>query len=790
MSLANEGEAVVLIFAVLSGFGLAFLAPALSRVGKQTSGWWLASLPILLTVFFLTILPGLGDGQVQALSYPWSAELGLTFSFRADGLSLAFALLVSGIGALVAIYAGGYFGTKAPLGRFYLWLFFFMASMLGVVFADNLILLFIFWELTSLSSFMLIGFEQDREEARAAAIQALLVTGSGGLVMLAGFVLLGQIGGSWELSTLLLRGEIVRAHPGYLPLLILILSGAFTKSAQFPFHFWLPNAMQAPTPVSTYLHAATMVKAGIYLLARFYPLLGGTALWFWTVGGFGAITMILGGLLALSQTDLKRLLAYSTISALGSLVLAIGIGSETALKAMVLFLLAHGFYKGTLFLVAGAVDHETGTRDVRELGDLWRKMPFTAAGGSLAALSMAGVPFFFGFLAKEYLYEAADKVGSFWISLTVLGALLNVFIAFRVGIAPFWLPAQVQTKPFQMVHEVPWSMRIGPLILGGLSLLFGVLPQVLSRNLVSTAISAAAGKPLQVKLAAWQGVNDIFLLSLLTLGLGIGLFAVRKDVQHLAKALSLGWSLDGLYKRSLDVLFTVAAFQTRLLQHGYLRYYLITIIVAVVAITGGGLWRWGGGTLPYLSWDLRFYEFGIALIIVVAGGMATLARSRLGAVAALGVAGYGVASIYLLFGAPDLAMTQFLIESLTVVLFVLAFYHLPQFAQLTPRRERLRDVLIALITGGLMTTFVFVASGIQIHPSISQFFVENSLPLAHGRNIVNVILVDFRGLDTLGEITVLAIAGIGVFALLKLRLDQRTPKARKEGERSAGGGER
>ena len=780
----------MLIFAVLSGFGLAFLAPALSRVGKQRSGWWLASLPIILTIYFLTILPGLSDGQIQVFSYPWSTELGLTFSFRADGLSLAFALLVSGIGALVAIYAGGYFGTKAPLGRFYLWLFFFMASMLGVVFADNLILLFIFWELTSLSSFMLIGFEHERQEARTAAIQALLVTGSGGLVMLAGFVLLGQIGGSWELSTLLLSSESVRAHPLYLPLLILILIGAFTKSAQFPFHFWLPNAMQAPTPVSTYLHAATMVKAGIYLLARLSPLLGGTSFWFWAAGGFGAITMILGALLALSQTDLKRLLAYSTISALGSLVLAIGIGSETALKAMVLFLLAHGFYKGTLFLVAGAVDHETGTRDVRELGDLWRKMPFTAVGASLAALSMAGVPFFFGFLAKEYLYEAAYKVGAFWISLAVIGAFLNVFIAFRVGIAPFWLPAQGQTKSPQKVHEAPWSMRLGPLILGGLSLLFGVLPQILSRNLASTALSAAAGKPVQVKLAAWHGVNDIFLLSLLTLGLGVGLFALRKDVQRLAEALSLPWSLDGVYKRSLDVLFAVAAFQTRILQHGYLRYYLITIIVAVVAITSGGLWRWGGGTLPNLSWDLRFYEFGIALIIVLAGGMATLSHSRLGAVAALGVAGYGVASIYLLFGAPDLAMTQFLIESLTVVLFVLAFYHLPQFTQLTPRRERLRDVLIALITGGLMTTFVFVASGIQIHPSISQFFVETSLPLAHGRNIVNVILVDFRGLDTLGEITVLAIAGIGVFALLKLRLDQRTPKARKEGEKMGGGGER
>lgn len=780
----------MLIFVVLSGFGLALLAPALSRLGKQKIAWWLASLPIILTVFFLTILPGLGDGKIQDFSSPWAAELGLTFSLRADGLSLSFALLVSGIGAMVAIYAGGYFGTKAPLGRFYLWLFFFMASMFGVVFADNLILLFIFWELTSLSSFMLIGFEHEREEARTAAIQALLVTGSGGLVMLAGFVLLGQIGGSWELSTLLLRGESVRTHSLYIPLLILILIGAFTKSAQFPFHFWLPNAMQAPTPVSTYLHAATMVKAGIYLLARFFPLLGGTSLWFWAVGGFGAITMILGGVLALSQTDLKRLLAYSTISALGSLVLAIGIGSETALKAMVLFLLAHGLYKGTLFLVAGAVDHETGTRDVRELGELWRKMPFTAAGAGLAALSMAGVPFFFGFLAKEYLYEAAYKAGAFWISLTIIGALLNVFIAFRVGIAPFWLPAQVQTKTLQKAHEAPWSMRIGPLILGGLSLLFGVVPQVLSRNLVSPAISAAAGTPVQVKLAAWHGVNDIFLLSLLTLGLGVALFAVRKDIQRLAEKLSLRRSLDGLYQRSLAVLFAVAAFQTRLLQHGYLRYYLITIIVAVVAITGGGLWRWGGGTLPYLSWDLRFYELGIALIIVLAGGMATLSRSRLGAVAALGVAGYGVASIYLLFGAPDLAMTQFLIESLTVILFVLAFYHLPHFAQLTPRRERLRDMLIALITGGLMTVFVLVASGIQIHPSISKFFVENSLPLAHGRNIVNVILVDFRGLDTLGEITVLAIAGIGVFSLLKLRLDQRTPKARKEGEEIARGGER
>lgn len=780
----------MIIFAVLSGFGLAFLAPPICRLAKEKSGWWLASLPFALTLYFLTLLPGLARGQVQSLAYPWSAELGLTFAFRADGLSLAFALLISGIGALVAVYAGGYFGTKAPLGRFYLWLFVFMASMLGVVFADNLILLFIFWELTSLSSFMLIGFEHDREEARAAAIQALLVTGSGGLVMLAGFVLLGEIGGSWELSALLSQGESLRSSPFYLAVLILTLIGAFTKSAQFPFHFWLPNAMQAPTPVSTYLHAATMVKAGVYLLARLHPVLGGSPIWLWAVGGIGAVTMVLGGYLALSQTDMKRLLAYSTISALGSLVMAIGIGSETALKAMILFLLAHGLYKGTLFLVTGSVDHESGTRDVRQLGGLWRAMPYTAAGSTLAALSMAGVPLFFGFIAKEYLYEAAYKVGPVWITLAVLGALLNVLIAFRVGIAPFWLPASTEATLPKKPHEAPRSMTLGPLTLGGLSVLLGLFPQILAPSLVSPALSAAVGKTAQVKLAAWHGVNEIFLLSLLTLGLGIGLFVVRNDVQRIAAKLATSWGLDTLYQRSLDGLFGVAAFQTRVLQHGYLRYYLITIIVAVVGITAGGLLRWGGSSLPNLSLDLRFYELGIAVIIVLAGGMAVLSRSRLGAVAALGVAGYGVASIYLLFGAPDLAMTQFLIESLTVILFVLAFYHLPNFAQLTPKRERLRDVGIALITGSLMTTFVFVASGIQIHPSISQFFVENSLPLAHGRNIVNVILVDFRGLDTLGEITVLGIAGLGVFALLKLRLGQRAAKGGTATQVGEKGGEK
>ncbi|MDI6814420.1 MAG: proton-conducting transporter membrane subunit, partial [Desulfitobacteriaceae bacterium] len=364
--------------------------------------------------------------------------------------------------------------------------------------------------------------------------------------MLVGFVFLAQIAGTWEIATLLGRGDLVRAHPLYLITLILILLGAFTKSAQFPFHFWLPNAMQAPTPVSTYLHAATMVKTGVYLLARLFPVIGGTEHWFWMVGGIGAVTMIGGGFLALSQTDMKRLLAYSTISALGSLVMAIGLGSETSLKAMVLFLLAHGLYKGTLFLVTGSVDHESGSRDVTQLGGLWRVMPFTAVGAGLAAFSMAGFPLFFGFIAKEYLYEAAYDSGALWISLAVLGALLNVFIAFRVGIAPFFLPQPLASKLPRNPHEAPWSMRIGPLVLGGLSFLLGVFPQVISISLVSPALSAALGEITTVKLAAWHGMNDIFLLSLLTLGLGVGLGVIRNDVQRLAERVTARWGLDSL----------------------------------------------------------------------------------------------------------------------------------------------------------------------------------------------------------------------------------------------------
>ncbi|MFB3140368.1 MAG: proton-conducting transporter membrane subunit, partial [Candidatus Acidiferrales bacterium] len=395
---------MLLAVAVLSGFVMALAAPWLHRIARSTSGWVLALFPLALTVYFAGQAGRVAAGEVLAVSIDWVPSLGIALSFYLDGLSLLFALLISGIGALVVVYAGGYLAGHAHLGRFYAFLLMFLASMLGLVLANNVITLFVFWELTSVSSYLLIGFEHEREAARQAALQALLVTGLGGLALLAGLLLLGQAGGSMELSELLTRGEAIQAHPFYAPILLLILAGAFTKSAQFPFHFWLPSAMEAPTPVSAYLHSATMVKAGIYLLARFNPVLGGTELWFYIVTAAGAATMLVGAYLAFQQSDLKRILAYSTMSALGMMVLLLGLGTELAVKAAIVSILVHALYKGALFLVAGAVEHETGTRDVDRLGGLRRAMPITAAAAALAALSMAGLPPLFGFIGKEMVY--------------------------------------------------------------------------------------------------------------------------------------------------------------------------------------------------------------------------------------------------------------------------------------------------------------------------------------------------------------------------------------------------
>ena len=762
-----------MVIAVLSGFGASLAAPWLHRLTRGVTGWIIALLPLGLTVYFASFIGSLAAGETFAISYPWVPSLGVSLSFYLDGLSLLFALIISGIGALVIIYAGGYLAGHVLLGRFYAFILMFMASMLGVVLAGNILTLFVFWELTSISSYLLIGFDHEREEARAAALQALLVTGGGGLALLAGLVLLGQVGGSMEIPVLLAQGDAVRGHELYLPILLLVLLGAFTKSAQAPFHFWLPGAMEAPTPVSAYLHSATMVKAGIYLVARLSLVLGGTDAWLYLVAGVGTLTMLVGAYLALNHTNLKRILAYSTVSALGTIMLLLGLGASGAVKAAVVFLLAHALYKGALFMLAGTIYHETGTQDVEELGGLRRLMPVTAAVTGLAALSMAGFGPLLSFIGKELLFEAVVETPRFWFIFApaaLISSAVMVAVALILFIKPFF--GKLIPTP-QKPHEAPLSLWLGPALLALLGLAIGLYPVATAVGIVQPAVTAILGQPFDVELALWHGVNLALGLSAIAILLGGIMYwqwiVWRRATSSLERFLSRGpaWG----YEASLAGLNRLASAVTGILQSGHLHYYLLIIILTTVGLAGYTLLSRGGAVHLQVLPELRFYELGISLLILMAALAAVRSRSRLAAVAALGVVGYGVALIFIFFGAPDLAMTQLMIETMTVILLVLILYHLPPFARISTRKDYAREAIVALSAGVLMTMFVLVGISVQHYPPISSFFVENSVPLAHGRNIVNVILVDFRALDTLGEITVLSLAGVGVYALLKLRLE-------------------
>ena len=756
-----------MIIAVLSGFALAAVAPFLHRRMPRASGGVFALLPAALFGYFVLLMGAVTGGPVIA-AVAWVPSLGVSLSFYLDGLSLLFALLITGIGAFILVYASAYLAGHRQLGRFYAFILLFMASMLGLVLADNVVTLFVFWELTSVSSYFLIGFDHERQAARAAGLQALLVTGIGGLALLAGFILLGNAGGSFELSELMGRGDMVRDHVLYLPILILILAGAFTKSAQVPFHFWLPSAMEAPTPVSAYLHSATMVKAGVYLLARLAPLLGETPVWQNTLILFGGATMLVAPAMALAQRDLKRILAYATVSSLGTLVLLIGIDTPAAARAAVVFLLGHSLYKGALFLVAGAVDHGTGTRDVRNLGGLASAMPMTALAGGLAALSMAGLPPTFGFIAKELLYESQLQA-IHWPALIVSAAVITnatlVAVAAASGVRPFF-GNKIGTP--RVPHDGPPALVLGPLALAALGLTLGIMPAGVS-TLLSLAASAVAGESVPLDLGLWHGPNRIVLLSAITLLIGAMIYALRDIAFTWAdrwkKAASYGPT--GWYEASVDGMQRAARAQTGLLQSGYLRYYLMTVLGATFLLVAYALVARTGIEAPAPPSGVRLYEWIVAAIILVAALAAVTAKTRLTAIAALGSVGYGVALIYLLFSAPDLAMTQFGIETLSVVLFVLILYRLPRFAVFSGAATRARDILASLANGGLLTAVVLAATSQEYQSRIAGFFFENTLDAAKGRNTVNVILVDFRGLDTLGEITVLAVSALGVFALLK-----------------------
>ncbi len=739
--------------------------------GRRLGSLLLAAVPAALTGYFAyTFLVVSRDGPFSVTAR-WAPALNLSLSFRFDGLSLLFAVLITAVGTLIVIYGRKYLEPHPDVARFHVALFAFMGSMLGLVLSDNVILLFVFWELTGFTSFLLIGFEHDRPAARRAATQALIVTGGGGLALLAAGILVVEAAGTPLLSDLMNSGGLV-GHPLHVGIVVLVLIAAFTKSAQFPFHFWLPNAMQAPTPVSAYLHSATMVKAGVYLVARMTPILGGAPIWTGTITVIATLTMVIGAIRALLETDLKRVLAYSTISALGILMLLFGMGSPQAVTAGLVYLLAHACYKGALFLVAGAVEHETGTRDVASLGGLRRMMPRTAAGAALAAGSMAGIPLFSGFIAKEQFYESVrmSALPGVWsgilIALAVGASMCLGAAGFIAGIAPF--RGRSMTTPAS--HDAPASLWLGPVILGAIGLILGVLP-ALAAGPVALAAASVTGAVSTVTFVLWHGFNTTFVLSMLTLAGAVGLFALRSRLWRLSWPAAL--HAERLYSFTVSTLDTLSRRIAPALQSASLRSYVLTVVATAIALVTLALGA-DGALPPPRRWTPVAFHEGLLAALIVAGALtAAFARTRMAAVLSLGTVGYGVAVLYALLGAPDLAMTQFAVETLTVVIFVLVFYQLRGFGDLSSRLIKTRDAIVAAAAGALVTTLVLFVGASGTTSRLADYFADAAPRLAHGLNIVNVILVDFRGFDTLGEITVLVTVAIGVRALLLIGRERR-----------------
>ncbi|MEM6558353.1 MAG: putative monovalent cation/H+ antiporter subunit A [Myxococcota bacterium] len=755
--------------AVATPFVLSFLAPWVVGRLRQTGVWFFATGVALLTLGFgLAFFPVTGNTSFPQ-SYPWAPSVDVALSFHVDGLSLMFVLLVGGIGTFIVLYAGAYLKGHPRLGYFLGLILAFMGSMLGLVLAGDVLTLFVFWELTSVCSFLLIGFDNERRRSRRSALQALAVTGGGGLLLLVGLLWMSATVGSTELLQLNTQGELLRGSPTYPVILVLVLLGAFTKSAQFPFHFWLPNAMEAPTPVSAYLHSATMVKAGIYLLARLHPALGGTSLWSTLLVTVGGITFLLGAIFALSKTDLKQILAQTTVSSLGLLVMLLGLGSEKALEAAIVYLVAHAVFKGALFMVAGGVDHEVGTRDVTRLGGLRRAMPITATAAGLAALSMGGLPPFAGFLAKEVTYAATLAAGVSGLYVTVLSVVANscmMAAGFAVGFGPFF---GAQKEHESHPHEGPVGLWIGAASLAAVGLGIGLLNHPVSHALLSPAVSAVAAHPIEIELHLWPGLHPPLFVSAVTIGFGALLFW-KLDVVR--SGLSSGFqrliSFDRLYDQTLDGATSAARALVRFVQSGLLRHYMHAIIVlvacgSVVAATSFG---------P--SFDIPAFEsadlhvWGIAALAVFSATVIVFSSSRLQAILSMGVLGLAVALTFLLFGGPDLAFTQLMVETLSVVVLALVLTHLPVDGQDRRRVPRmLSDGVLSLAVGAAITVTLWAITRESLDGSLSDYFGQKSYIEAHGRNIVNVILVDFRAIDTLGEIMVVMSTGVAVLALLR-----------------------
>ncbi len=783
--------ALTVLLPLVAGTALCFWSGQRETVARRRlTAWIAAGVTAAALAATSSLAPEVFAGTTVLAQAEWIPAIGLNANFRLDGLALMFVWLITGIGLLIILYAAYYLHRDDPAGKFYTQLMLFMAAMLGIVLSDNLLLLVVFWELTSVSSFLLVGYWGHKAEARAGARMALTVTGGGGLVMLAGILVLGQIAGTYDLSAMLGRGAEIQADPRYPLALGLILVGCFTKSAQWPFHFWLPEAMAAPTPVSAYLHSATMVKAGIFLLARLYPVLGGSGLFEGIVATVGLGTMVFAAYVAVFKHDLKGLLAYSTISHLGLIVFLIGLASPLSAVAAMFHILNHATFKCSLFMTAGIIDHETGTRDMRQLSGLMKFLPWTATLAMVAAASMAGVPLANGFLSKEmFLTEAVGAQSDFAFGVLVplaaaFGSIFSVAYSLRfIHDVFFGDPPTNLPKPHP--HEPPLMMKAPIALLVVMCVAVGLFPALTFGPLVHIAATAVLGAPPpEYKLAIWHGLNLPLLISVMALVGGAAMYWALKHRFNLHLHHPRGWTGRLFFTHAIDGLFALADRITRALETGSLqRYVALTIGAAVVLASwpfrlghGAGIGTGERALLPAspMAW--------VVWVVLIAAGAALVLghRDRFYAVVLTGVVGLVTSLTFVAFSAPDLALTQLSVEVVSTVLLLMGLALLPAT---TPRESsaarRGRDAALAL-AGGAGIAWLAWLMLTRDHDSIAWYFLENSVSKGGGTNVVNVILVDFRGYDTFGEITVLGIAAVGVLALLD-GLRVRRPAANSEG---------
>ncbi|MFA5537641.1 MAG: monovalent cation/H+ antiporter subunit A [Gemmobacter sp.] len=770
---------------ILLPFAGSLLAATVAAHARNAAAWLSGTVMVAGLGLLAALWPAIEDGGAVRAHFAWVPSMGLNITFRIDGFAWLFMVLVMGIGLLIVLYARYYLSPKDPVPRFYSFLLAFAGAMSGILLSGNIIVLVVFWEMTSFFSFLLIGYWHHSATARDGARMALVVTGTGGLCLLAAMLILGHIVGSYNLDRVLAAGDLIREHPLYLPMLLLFLMGAFTKSAQFPFQFWLPNAMAAPTPVSAYLHSATMVKAGVFLLVRFSPALGGTTAWFWLVAGVGITTMVVGAVIALFRHDLKGLLAYSTISHLGLITALAGIGSPFAIVAAMFHIVNHAVFKASLFMAAGIIDHESGTRDMRKLSGLWKLMPFTGTLAIIAAGSMGGVPLLNGFISKEMFFAAtldAQDGSSLDLALpylATLGAVFSVAYSLRFIHTVFFGPPPVDLpKP---PHEpVPWMRRpVEALVL--ICLVIGVLPAAtVGPYLHEAVVSVLHGDTPRYSLDLWHGFNTALMMSLVAMAAGVALYAA------LARRLPEGPEGPPFLHRIkgqkiFDRLLLLLSWKWPRVAHriiGTERLQPQLRLLVLLAFVGAGWVLWGVARMvPVITWDGFDPVFAMVWAVgaACAIGAAWQAKyHRFAALVLLGGAGLVTCVTFAWLSAPDLAVTQLLVEIVTTVLLLLGMRWLPKRREevaadrlFMAQLRRGRDLVIAVGCGVGIAAISYTVMSSPQGPTVATWFLQNAYTEGGGTNVVNVILVDFRAFDTYGEIAVLGIVALTVYALLR-----------------------